>query len=37
MGNSSRLAGTMLFKPQVIDGASGEDTRKNWEPRSECP
>jgi uncharacterized protein YbbC (DUF1343 family) len=32
MNNIDRLAGTTLFKEQIIAGKSEEEIRKSWEP-----
>jgi uncharacterized protein YbbC (DUF1343 family) len=32
MGNINKLAGTTLFKEQIIEGKTEEEIRKSWEP-----
>ena len=32
MGNIDKLAGTTLFKEQIMAGVSEEEIRKTWEP-----
>jgi hypothetical protein len=33
MGNIDKLAGTTLFKQQIIAGTPEADIRKSWEPQ----
>jgi len=33
MGNIDKLAGTTLFKQQIIAGKSEAEIRKSWEPQ----
>ncbi|MOA39611.1 hypothetical protein D3C78_1614090 [compost metagenome] len=32
MGDINKLAGTSLFKQQIVDGKSESEIRKTWEP-----